>query len=243
MDKVSHMSDAYKRFRALRDRLTDWRDATTAKKSALEKTVDQDSWSVADWDRFYRKQWLEVMVPRVKEYSEQNANSVIIPNPAYHGSPYHGTTEFDPSLGQGLGVWFQPELIGGASFAISRSRHLDSATPVVYEVELKPKRIAIFPTEVDAYVLSIPKEDDDEDFATRNPFSLHEVREILQKEGFDSIYLQDQQTISAIKPDIIKIIAEHRALPIFDEHIRPVKERELGDNFPRVFDYLSKLSR
>src|ERR1700722_13644011 len=100
--------------------------------------------SVEYWGVRHRKDWIELMLPRIRDYSKLRANSVIVPDPAYHGSPYHGTQVFDPTIGQGLGVWFTSEFMVAIDYAVNRCRYLDSATPAIYEAKLKPQNTAIF---------------------------------------------------------------------------------------------------
>ena len=204
---------------------------------AAEATISLD-----DRAKQVQQDWLGDMLPRIKEYSALHAASVFVPNPAFHGSPYSGTKQFDETKGQGLGVWFQPDLVEAAFFAVCRSRYLETAQPVVYEAKLEPKNVAIFPTESDAYAMFIPRAGDQIIRRDRTPFDLHQVRSELKRAGFDSIYLQDRQSISAINPSIITLVAEHRALPLFNAEVRPKLERSMGEDFSVHYAYLKNLT-
>ena len=134
------------------------------------------------------------------------------------------------------------DLTEAARFAIDRCRYLASAAPVVYQAKLNPKNTAVFPTELDAHAMRLSEPGDDKDFLAVSPFTLHEAREALRNEGFDSIYLQNRNTLSALESGVIAIVQEYRALPIFNEKTRPQLERDLGDRFPLSYGYLKNLT-
>ncbi len=240
------MTAILERFRAFRAGLT--RNNNASKQPPLSPQTQfvmhaaQATISLDDRAKLAQQGWLDEMLPRLKEYSAQQSASVVVPSPAFHGSPYPGTKQFDETRGQGLGVWFQPDLVEAAFFAVCRSRYMETAQPVVYEAKLAPKNVAIFPTESDAYALFIPQAGDQKIHRGHTPFDLHQVRSELKRAGFDSIYLQDRQSISAINPSIIALVAEHRALPLFNAEVRPKLERSMGEDFSVHYAYLKNLT-
>jgi hypothetical protein len=193
-------------------------------------------------DARYRLTWLELMLPRLKKRSHECANMVPVPPPAYHGSPFREITILDPTLGEGLGVWFTSTLSSAVHMAVDKSRRISTAVPTVYEAILRPNRTAVFEKEGDAYDMRVPYPDDDFRARLGNPFTKHEIREILASEGFDSIYIQQWGTFSAIVPGIITIKEKHNALVYFNTALRPEMEKRMGGAFESLYGFVDKLS-
>ncbi len=207
---------------------------------AAEKGNDWQAESLKSEQRY-----IDTMLRRIEEYSRENAGDIDVPDSLYHASLKKGLTHLAPTLGQGLGVWFQEDLVESSHFAVSRSHDpmtsepYPDADPSIYEVHLNVEKFAVFPNEISLYGLSIPQDGDENDNDLNFPpgrFSdLHEVRKVLEGAGYDGIYLQAEDTFSVIKADAIKIVREHDPVPIFNEHVRPKLSNRFGeDPFPFV---------
>jgi hypothetical protein len=188
-----------------------------------------------------RRQWLQVMLPRIAGYSDRHRVTVVVPEKMYHGSPYADIREFDVTRGQGLGTWFQPNSVEAARFSVDRSRYLEHATPSVYEAKLNFSCLAVLPCELDLYGLRLVPDESEKGWEA-SPFSLSEIGKIIRREGYDGIYLQKEDSFSALDARAIQILSEQRASPIFNEQIRPRLERGMGKNFGSVYNFLHKLS-
>lgn len=158
---------------------------------------------------------------RIREFSEENRASVQIFSPLYHASLYAGLKNLDPEKGQGFGIWMQSKLREAAHFALSRStnpnsgQRYDGVSPTIYEIEPNFKNLAIFPNESALYAFSVSE---------NSPYlgiGYHQIRKLLESEGYDGIFLIEEQTISAIVSTAINIIEEHNAIPFYVDLVRP----------------------
>lgn len=158
---------------------------------------------------------------RIREFSEENRASVHISSLLYHASLHAGLEILDPEKGQGFGIWMQPKLKEAAHFAVSRSTNPNSGqryegvSPTIYEIEPNFKNLAIFPNESALYAFSVCEED---------PYlgiDYHQMRKLLQSEGFDGIFLLKEQTVSAIVSSSITVKQEHDAVPFYIDLVRP----------------------
>lgn len=158
---------------------------------------------------------------RIREFSSKNSAELHISSPLYHASLYAGLKILDPSKGQGFGIWMQTKLKEAAHFALSRSTNPDSGqrydgvSPTIYEIETNFKNLAIFPNEFALYAFSVGEE------RPYRGINYHQMRKLLESEGYDGIFLIEQKTISAIVPTAINIIAEHNAIPFYVDLVRP----------------------
>ena len=158
---------------------------------------------------------------RIREFSEENKAAVYIPSPLYHASLYASLEILDPGKGQGFGIWMQPKLKEAAHFALSRStnpnsgQRYDGVSPTIYEIEPHFKNLAIFPNESALYAFSVCEE---------SPYlgiDYHQMRKLLQSEGYDGIFLLKEQTVSAIVSSSVTVKEEHDAVPLYMDLVRP----------------------
>lgn len=158
---------------------------------------------------------------RIREFSEENRASVHISSLLYHASLQAGLTTLDPQKGQGFGIWMQPKLKEAAHFALSRStnpnsgQRYDGVTPTIYEIEPNFKNLAIFPDESSLYAFSVGEE---------GPYlgiNYHQMRKLLQSEGYDGIFLLKEKTVSAIVSSSIAVKEEHDAVPLYMDLVKP----------------------
>ncbi len=214
-----------------------------------------------DWQREYEKEeqryrdaeraaqertqrYYDVMLGRIARLSEQHKDSIQVPERLFHGGLRGGLKALDPEVGQGLGVWFQKDLIETAHYCVSRNTQTSTLTPYpntapsIYEVSLNVKKFAVFPDELSLYSLAIVEPGDDNDLRFYPPselHNLHNVRRTLVAAGYDGIHLLDRQTFSALDSQAITIIREHDPIPLYNEHIRPKFEgSSFGDPYPWV---------
>jgi len=158
---------------------------------------------------------------RIREFSEDNKTSVVMPSPLYHASLQAGLTTLDPEKGQGFGIWMQPKLKEAAHFALSRStnpnsgQRYDGVTPTIYEIEPNFKNLAIFPDESALYAFSV------DEGMPHLGIDYHQMRKLLQSEDYDGIFLLKEQTVSAIVASSITIKEEHDAVPLYMDLVRP----------------------
>lgn len=158
---------------------------------------------------------------RIKEFSEENRASVHIPSLLYHASLHAGLEILDPDKGQGFGIWMQPKLKEAAHFAVSRSinpnsgQRYEGVSPTIYEIEPQFKNLAIFPNESALYAFSVCEE------APYLAIDYHQMRKLLESEGYDGIYLLEEKTVSAIAATSINIKQEHNAVPFYIDLVRP----------------------
>lgn len=158
---------------------------------------------------------------RIREFSEENKSGVHVPSPLYHASLQAGLTTLDPQKGQGFGIWMQPKLKEAAHFAVSRSTNPNSGqryegvSPTIYEIEPNFKNLAIFPNESALYAFSVCEE------APYLGIDYHQMRKLLQGEGFDGIFLLKEQTVSGIVSSSIAVKEEHDAVPLYMDLVKP----------------------
>lgn len=199
-----------------------------------------------DWERenaTRSERYRTVMLERIARFSEQHKDSIQVPERLFHASLHGGLPALDPEVGQGLGVWFQKELIGAAHFCVSRNTQPSTHTPYpdtalsIYEISLNARRLAIFPDEGSLYQMGIEEEGDDDDlrFKPADLQNLHDVRRALVAAGYDGIHLLKEGTFSALDSQAITIIREHDPIPLYNAHIRPRFEASsFGDPYPWV---------
>lgn len=158
---------------------------------------------------------------QIREFSEENKASLQISSPLYHASLYAGLEALDPDKGQGFGIWMQPNLKEAAHFALSRSTNPNSGqryegvSPTIYEIEPQFKNLAIFPNESVLYAFSVCEE------SLYLGINYHQMRKLLESEGYDGIYLLEEKTVSAIAATSINIKQEHNAVPFYIDLVRP----------------------
>ena len=158
---------------------------------------------------------------RIREFSEDNKVAVNIPSPLYHASLHSDLVTLDPEKGQGFGIWMQPKLKEAAHFALSRStnpgsgQRYEGVSPTIYEIEPQFKNLAIFPDESSLYAFSVGED------CPHLGIDFHQMRKLLQSEGYDGIFLIKEQTISAIASSSITVKQEYDAVPFYIDLVRP----------------------
>ena len=181
---------------------------------------DYDNLTITDIMAYQKQSYLRIMLSRLAIVSKNenfDKNPPHLNKSLFHGSLYGWLETLDPTRGQGLGVWFQSSLKDAASFALSRSKtiaHVDEdkfLTQTVYEAELSFQKIAIFPDEVSLYRFYIEHEDDPEELQFGPELEFREIREALLKEGYEGIWLFQENTVSALVAPAIKLVSEYDA--------------------------------
>ena len=189
------------------DTLRDLFFRTKPSGEAVEPVVASDNWQEEVLKS--EQKYIDTMLGRIKDYAQEHADDIDVPDSLYHASLQKGLPQLDPELGQGLGVWFQEDLIASSHFAVSRSHDpktsepYPDANPSIYEVQLDVKNFAVFPNEISLYELSIPQDgdenDDDLSFPPGRISDLHEVRKILVEAGYDGYICKKKKRFQRLR--------------------------------------------
>ena len=221
----------------MKDYLRSFLDRFTGARPAEDfaEPAGRPDWEAVEAQRTER--YVSVMSDRIARNSSQYQGDIVLPDTLYHASLHSGLDTLDPSRGQGLGVWFQEDLVEAAHFAVSRSTQpgtgekYPDADPSIYEAKLNLSNIAVFPSEISLYDYGIEEDGDDEDLMFKpHGLNFDEIRTLLSEQGYDGIYLQDRETFAVINADAIEIVAEHDPLPIYNQHVRPRLTERTGSN-------------